>query len=1097
MRVIKILAPDRGDYRGDELEILDSNLEAVDLEFSSQACLNLPPSTIDETLVIRHKQRPEGLLLKIDQNIRGGLTAKRAEPQEIPRLEPPCDDLIFKGPNFASFRSSSLSFGAPYRVQEDILTRDLELLSTRVEGGLNHLTMLAASVTPLPPGNYVYRLTLQHPFQKSSAAQVFQCPFIYDDVKPKIQISQALVQEMRKPLPPLKELNWVVHDSYPTVLEVCQKRTDEGRGSIIEDPLKSSTSWKCSEQDYQKQVFRTGAEPGRCEFCVRAADLAMNKSEPVCGQYLVSHDNLKISTSWQVPQLHIPDAAILPARLLDLPARIEILHPDFETTGLRNKLQCRVRLKTENGTIYPGRFVSCSSGRCQGQTMENFVPCDQNIHLGLEALWSRPWSQSVQLTLDTRLEGVGGEDEMTSHSLWLNQASLRYENPGSKSEGLPGIPQGRIRDFMHVEVEQYLLLTDNRELFLFDQVWKKVSIPMAMQSSTETVFLSQNGSNPVILFKTGERGFAPYAIERSALKPLEYEPNALKECTSTPVYQAEFLLCHANDAILKIGLQSVVRYPWPHQELCQRNPSAADGVHYRLTRHGELLLLCSGQLLQLQSDSATLIARFTAESAISNSQWVEDGQGRVWLTWDEFGGYFEKGQWHDVVFPHEEDMSETLVVNSQGRVVWRGLHWDFESKTWGHDWGLAEMPWNTVVMALPHSQRLYAVSTDDFNKKTFYFEGPYGWESLPSTEQNSDPRFAIWSFTRQGNPIISRNGFADQIKILIRQSLATFSLEASRRVIQRMSLGRDAEGNLLAFGFDGEAYRWDNVWIRQPALSVFASENYAPEQFSMNVFGEFFQIGMMGLSTFKPNRGWSYLLEKDNWPAYVDLQMDAQGRAWFYETELSQDRVVVADAGAAKRINVAPGSSAALIRGISPDFRPGETLVLYGHMPADNGSKAGLCSLNPDTAHCEPVVLPSLPGGVLLSSLYSLGHGSFALYYVKDGLAFLHVVNPGTNETRDVELPFDDRKLLKVGIDQKGRLIIVGSWRKKDSSEFVEQVLMEHMGRWEVLLREDGSAVDRTISFDAGSFVVDGRNQLWLLSDALQEYLIRIDLNGF
>jgi hypothetical protein len=1093
---IKIVAPHSGTYRGDELQVLDSKLDVLNWELSPQACLSLPSSALNQTLIVRHKERPEGLFLKVDQDIRRGLTYRTAEKQEIPRLDPPCEDLIFKGPKFASFRNSSLNFGVPYRVQEDILTRDLQLLSTRVEGGLNQLTMLTASGNSLSPGNYVYRLTLQHPFQKASAAQVFQCPFIYDDVKPDIQASPALVQQLRKPLPPFKELNWNVQDTHPTVLEVCQQKAGEARHTFIDNPLENPTSWTCSEQDYQKQVFRTGAEPGRWNFCVRATDLAMNTSEPICGQYLVSLESLTIATSWQVPQLPLADAAILPARLLDLPARIEVLHPDYETTGLLNRLQCRVRLKTENGTTYSGRFVSCSSGRCRGQTMEDFVPCDQNIHLGLEGLWSRSWSNSLQLTLDTRLEGIGAADEMRSHSLWLNQASLRYEDPASRLQG-GVIPQGSVRDFMRVGAEQYLLLTENQDMFFLDRIWKKVSLPSAVPTDSKIFFLSEKGSRPLVLFKSPGQGSMSYAIEQGEFKPLQYEPAALGACLDTPTLQGGFLLCAANDAILKIGLQTQVRYPWPAQDLCQRNSSVAESVRYRLTQEGKILLLCSGQLLQLDADSGKLITRFQPQSPIAASQWVEDGQGRVWLTWDEFGGYYEKSEWHDVAFPHEEDNAESLVVDHKGQVIWRGLHWDFGSKTWNPVQELIEMPWDTRLMSQLHSERLYAVSIQDFNQRTLYFEGPFGWERLPATEPNGEAPYAIWGFTGHGDPIIGGNASADRLQVLIRRPLATLTLEASRRLLPTMSLGLDAQGRPLAFGFDGEAYLWGEGWTRQADLSVFASENYDPNQFVMNSLGVFFQIGTMGLSTFQPQRGWSHLLKKEVWPAYVGLQLDERGRAWFYETELSQDRVVVADAQTARRFNPMPDSPATLIRGISPDFKPGETLVLYSSKSDTGRATAGLCSLNPDTARCESVVLSSLPAGAQLLSLHALGHGSFALYYERAGQRFLHVVNPKSDKTRDLELPFDEVQFLKVGTDQKGRLIVAGSWRTNDDSDFVEQLLLEQKGSWETLLeRKSSSPIGQGLSFSPESFVIDGRNQLWIVSSERQDYLIRMDLNG-
>lgn len=157
------------------------------------------------------------------------------------------------------------------------------------------------------------------------------------------------------------------------------------------------TGPECAPEDYAPVSDLALREPGRHRICATSRDGAGNQSIPICTDIAVDAKPPRLIAHWAAPELNRYQGT---RELPSPPLAIEIhtLEDDVASGEfLAKNLLCKVEY-VGNG-VRAGRDTWCTRGRCQGKSLEEFVPCDPEFEFSIRESYANTVNTYTRLTI--------------------------------------------------------------------------------------------------------------------------------------------------------------------------------------------------------------------------------------------------------------------------------------------------------------------------------------------------------------------------------------------------------------------------------------------------------------------------------------------------------------------------------------------------------------------------------------------------------------------------------------------------------------------------------------------------------------------------
>jgi hypothetical protein len=220
--------------------------------------------------------------------------------------------------------------------------------------------------------------------------------------------------------PPRTHLPWTIQNPFEKLFVCKEERLLTDLGSM--NPTSSCKPQNtCLDSAKYKDSIQISTEtPGVFDYFVYAKNRAGKKSELKCQTVIVSDAPPALSVNWAYDDIKKP-SSILRKPYAILKADIETQHSLVDSESIRNNLTCKVDFEIKGKNSFSEKGVTCTEGRCAGQSLADFVPCDKEIAFTLVDALNQPMLLNSRLRLTVRASDGAGHTTEAQASLWINQ----------------------------------------------------------------------------------------------------------------------------------------------------------------------------------------------------------------------------------------------------------------------------------------------------------------------------------------------------------------------------------------------------------------------------------------------------------------------------------------------------------------------------------------------------------------------------------------------------------------------------------------------------------------------------------------------------
>jgi hypothetical protein len=301
-------------------------------------------------------------------------------------------------------------------------------------------------------------------------------------------------------------------------------------GSNSDDTLNCEQKARtCSvENNFEDLPVTVPQDLGVFDYFFKVEDQAGNRSKLACQTIGVTGNTPDVSVAWENPAWNLPGAFLQQPQASFAP-RIEIARNDhLPADRIRNMLQCRVEFQSQSGMTIRGNDAVCTKGRCEGQTLEEFVPCDDEFRFSIARAWNSPYILNSQLLLSVKVDDGTNEVKIVRRSLGISGARWSME-----SIDLPAGDTSEINEVIALDAKRMLVLSARKDTNIYDsekQEWTPAPLNAGAGVQLEDAKLARDTQGQI---------FATYTISSDTqandrkLVFSKWQDNAWQELGST------------------------------------------------------------------------------------------------------------------------------------------------------------------------------------------------------------------------------------------------------------------------------------------------------------------------------------------------------------------------------------------------------------------------------------------------------------------------------------------------------------------------------------------------------------------------------------
>jgi hypothetical protein len=248
-------------------------------------------------------------------------------------------------------------------------------------------------------------------------------------------VGGSLEQKVLPVLEPGKALPWTIEQPNSQLYACLEERSGLGDPSLAA-PAACQAQSKCSKVESFKPVNAISSDrAGLFDVFAFARDRAGNDSPLRCQTVAFSSSAPALTLKWERESWNQEGAFM---RDLDafIKAKVSIGSHDVLTEDtLKKTLECKVEFMLQGKDTLSGKDVICTQGRCRGQSLSKFTPCDPDIEFTLQEAWQQPAIQQSMMRLVVRAQDGAGHVSEVARSVWINNRTWDIQRLELRQDG--------------------------------------------------------------------------------------------------------------------------------------------------------------------------------------------------------------------------------------------------------------------------------------------------------------------------------------------------------------------------------------------------------------------------------------------------------------------------------------------------------------------------------------------------------------------------------------------------------------------------------------------------------------------------------------
>ncbi|HET9240174.1 MAG TPA: hypothetical protein VFO10_23120, partial [Oligoflexus sp.] len=219
-------------------------------------------------------------------------------------------------------------------------------------------------------------------------------------------------------------LPWATDNARSTIYSCMEERSE---AAVIPNELPCQPRGVCSNLNaFEASTSIVGKKAGIYDVFLFSRDRASNQSDLACQTVVFSERSPEIRLQWKIDEWN-QDGAILKTPQLLYNAEVSMRHPQVERKLLEDTLKCKVDFLLPDKEVVSGRNVLCTTGRCAGQPMGDFVPCDSKVQFSLVNAWKQEIIGDATLRLQVKASDGGSQEAVANRYLILNSSKWKFD----------------------------------------------------------------------------------------------------------------------------------------------------------------------------------------------------------------------------------------------------------------------------------------------------------------------------------------------------------------------------------------------------------------------------------------------------------------------------------------------------------------------------------------------------------------------------------------------------------------------------------------------------------------------------------------------
>jgi hypothetical protein len=521
-------------------------------------------------------------------------------------------------------------------------------------------------------------------------------PCILNILHGTVYVGGFYANNNRMVYPPRTRLPWTLQSPHENLYVCKEKRTKTSSGRL-EQTSSCMMSNQCQfPSNFKEATTIETDETGVFDYFVFVENKAGIRSDVSCQTVIVSETSPTLSVKWTDEELKRP-GSILRKPYAILNAQIETSHEWVDDSKLENSLTCKVDFEIKGKNFFSERGVYCTEGRCKGQSLADFVPCDKQVSFTLVDALNQPILLNSRLRLTVRGNDGAGHSAEAETSLWINQSTwIKDVLPYSMDNRTYSLSR-----FLLDQSSDIIAAFSGDGEKLLAALTKGQWTPLQFEGqSAEDYYLSRNREGSLRIgrsqriddkFKVDVFGY-----KDSQLIPLAITPNdnLISLCWNFMIGPNDSIYCtgtRINDAFQLID-GSWVKLP----EAMNANDSSAAGMtNWRILEDGTVAAITPLDLYLWNGASWKRVIRHALDTKVFSCDLIEDFKGRLWIyaqpSEKNHGLYRIEGE-RLVLYPSPFPLTKTtgFTVHADSAV---GLHYfradflrfDFSTDLWIND----------------------------------------------------------------------------------------------------------------------------------------------------------------------------------------------------------------------------------------------------------------------------------------------------------------------------------------------------------------------------------------------------------------------------
>ncbi|RZA27083.1 MAG: hypothetical protein EOP10_01360 [Proteobacteria bacterium] len=304
-------------------------------------------------------------------------------------------------------------------------------------------------------------------------------------------------------------------------------------------------------KNYQSGVIRAPVTAGVYDLLVNSIGPTKIRSDSKCDFVVVSNQATQIDITWDKESWR-DGFAFFDLPYVDVKAKIS------KVPGLvplpDEKLECKVDVLLNSTEPLRSSRVKCRSDLCNGLSMDEYVPCDENIQFTVDKIWTMDFKQGL-LRLHVRSNDGAGHSVEKIAKAWISSGNWKTTDLNSKS--IDNDPR-RDKDFNILIAEDGSPIVYNSSAYLFkDEKWNKI-LPDS-DAEADPIYLMGTSSSVVWGYQSlKDKTEKIYKLENEKLK---FRYHIKSYIRSRNAFSTNGIAFNSDETLTFIDLQTVHEFP--------------------------------------------------------------------------------------------------------------------------------------------------------------------------------------------------------------------------------------------------------------------------------------------------------------------------------------------------------------------------------------------------------------------------------------------------------------------------------------------------------------------------------------------------------